>query len=612
MLLSILCVLVACGSLSPQPAPQVPSSGDPVEWSAVAIGYTPNASAEPTADSGLVRVRGAGNDIGGTRDEFFYVFTTLPSEGSVSARLWEFSPVNDDSKAGIMLRRSLEPDAPNALLHVSGAGGGAIQARTAAGAETTAGVASDQLKPGAWLRLSRWDDVVVGEYSRDGFDWLELGRFTLDLEGEAYIGLAVTSRAPGRVATAGFSDLEVVRGDLGDPPEPAEVEPPAEDEPTEPSAPPVASAWVCGPDPLSPRYEPTLFVATDGSDSNDGRSEGRPLRTLQRAADLARAGDVVWVRGGVYSADVSFRAQGSAGSPIVFESYPGECAVLDGTRLNAPQHVRFEGARFYVFRNFEVRNSRAQGIHLVDSHDIVVSNVRSHHNGLSGIQNVRGDRNTFRYFIVHDNSDGRQGNADGIGISSGRDNRIERCAAFRNSDDGIDAWQSTNTTIEYCVAFDNGFQGGDGNGFKAGGHTNGNAVLRFNVAFGNRTQGFNYNSGRGITFEHNTAYDNGYYGFIAANATLRNNLSYGNERRDWQDDGGNRQSANSWNLGIDDPGFASTDRSSPDFLALASGSGAIGRASTESGSGSADLGALPVGETLGSYLGIDLGRLLGY
>ena len=41
------------------------------------------------------------------------------------------------------------------------------------------------------------------------------------------------------------------------------------------------------------------FVAADGCDQADG-SAARPWRTIQRAADVAQAGDTVTIRGGIY------------------------------------------------------------------------------------------------------------------------------------------------------------------------------------------------------------------------------------------------------------------------------------------------------------------------
>src|ERR1051325_4912887 len=63
----------------------------------------------------------------------------------------------------------------------------------------------------------------------------------------------------------------------------------------------------------------TLVVAPDGNDSADGVNA--PPRTLQRAATLVRAGDLVIVRAGHY-AGFDLRTSGTAADPIVFRADP--------------------------------------------------------------------------------------------------------------------------------------------------------------------------------------------------------------------------------------------------------------------------------------------------
>ena len=367
-----------------------------------------------------------------------------------------------------------------------------------------------------------------------------------------------------------------------------------------------AETWVCGTEPLEPAYRPTIYVATNGSDAADGRSPETPFRTLQRAVDEAGPGDVVWVRGGVYQSDVEFRRSGEPGRPIVVESFPGECAVFDGSGLERTQRIRLVGVRYVVIRNLVVRNSPSEGIFLMESHDVVISHVRSHHNHTSGILSMLGDRNRFAYVIAHDNVDWPSGgNADGISISSGDGNHIHHCVTFANSDDGVDTWRSTNSLVERCLSFDNGRLRGDGNGFKLGGANQWvGTVVRDSIAFGNRVDGFDYNSGRGIQFDNNTAFGNGRYGFIASDALLRNNLSVGNGA-------GDRASAaranvlmgNSWTLGLGTEVLVSIDPGDPDFLRLVPDGGAVdaGMALTATTVGrDADLGALAVGQTIAS------------
>ena len=75
----------------------------------------------------------------------------------------------------------------------------------------------------------------------------------------------------------------------------------------------------------------TLHVATDGDDSKDG-SASSPLRTISRAADLARPGDTVLVHGGEYGEWVQPRRGGlSATRRTTYQAAPGEHVVVKGS-----------------------------------------------------------------------------------------------------------------------------------------------------------------------------------------------------------------------------------------------------------------------------------------
>ncbi len=105
----------------------------------------------------------------------------------------------------------------------------------------------------------------------------------------------------------------------------------------------------------------SFYVATTGNDSNPG-TQAAPWRTIQHAANTARAGSTVNVRGGTYEELVSINASGNATDGfITFKSYPGETAVLDAEHIvpkgrsgvltiHNQSYVRVEG--------FEIRNYR--------------------------------------------------------------------------------------------------------------------------------------------------------------------------------------------------------------------------------------------------------------
>ena len=470
------------------------------------------------------------------------------------------------AKVGLMLRDTLDADAVHAMVGVTPTGTVEFIWRTTAGqpsqVKNLTGIGTN-----VWLRLERVGTQVTGYYSIDGKSWTEIRSATVSYSAADYAGVAVTSHVSGTLTNAQVSDLGVTR--------------PEGSTPASPSPTVSARQWVCPSTALTPQYSPTMYVSTSGSDSNTGRDPSQPLRTLQAAANRAGPGDVVWVSGGVYSTDVTFGSSGTASQPIVYESAPGECAVLDGAGLSRAQVVRLEDVQYNILRNFVIRNSPGEGVLLISSSHNTFSNLAIHDGQQSGFMNILGSNNLFTHFISYNNFDANDspsgGNADGISISSGDSNHIEDCVTYNNSDDGIDVWKSTYSLVEHCVTYHNGFQAsGDGNGVKAGGPVTGHALVRNVLSFGNKDAGFTYNNSNGVTFQNNTAFGNDGYGFVISNGTAQNNLAFGNSSGNFGTFGtGNTLQNNSWQLGIANAGFASTDTSNADFLSLASTSAAI-------------------------------------
>jgi hypothetical protein len=137
----------------------------------------------------------------------------------------------------------------------------------------------------------------------------------------------------------------------------------------------------------------TYYVATIGSDENPG-DKSRPLRTVQKAADAAHAGDTIVVRGGVYREPVVLRFSGRQDSPIVLKNYPGEQPVIQtGERGKQPsgQGVLLQAQEGYqkpigwiTIEGLEIRYCW-DGVKIYNAHDIVIRNCRIHDNWNQGI-----------------------------------------------------------------------------------------------------------------------------------------------------------------------------------------------------------------------------------
>ncbi len=354
-----------------------------------------------------------------------------------------------------------------------------------------------------------------------------------------------------------------------------------------------------------------LFASVNGS--GEDCSELNPCE-IQNAFSKLEKGTVLFLRGGNYNLDkdLFIGKKGTKNEPIIVESYPGERAILNGNEsvesVKENQNVvrvgiKIAGGEHVSIRNLEIKNMGAKGIFILYSSHNTVEGCNIHDNFLTGIHVYGGDPkgsepyeygyNTIQDNIVYNNSDtdlevlqndeGAQysyesgDNADGISISSGHFNKVIHNTLYANSDDGIDTWRSNDTYVAYNLTYDNGRgTGGNGNGIKAGGNLDKNALngsrtlAEYNISYNNKRNGFDFNSGKDVVFRHNTSYENQGYGFTTGeNSTIESNIAVNNLKENFR---GKIGSNNSWNIG-DNIRFKNVEpQDSSDFLKPLKGS----------------------------------------
>lgn len=211
----------------------------------------------------------------------------------------------------------------------------------------------------------------------------------------------------------------------------------------------------------------TYHVATNGRDSNDG-SLNAPFRTLTRATQGLRAGDIVNVRGGVYFETVQINVKGTAAERITIRSYPGETAVFDGTGTARNINVLTLYKSAYVdLSGFEVRNAGQIGICSWGSNNVRILGNRVHHSWRNGIYvgwDVMGvsydnvvDGNTV-YNNVLENANRAFPNggwATGISMNDTERGRVTNNRVYENDGEGIVTILSKYTLIEGNELSDN-------------------------------------------------------------------------------------------------------------------------------------------------------------
>jgi len=179
----------------------------PAPWRDADVGAVPLAGSATYA-SGTFTASGSGADVWGTSDAFHFVYQQLSGDGSIEARVASVQQADAWSKAGVMIRETLDANAKNAFMAASAAHGVALQWRSSAGA-TSLKSAGSLPAPPRWLRLVRSGSTVTGMESVDGTTWTTVGTVSIAMTSTVYVGLAVTSHTTSASATAVIDQVSV-------------------------------------------------------------------------------------------------------------------------------------------------------------------------------------------------------------------------------------------------------------------------------------------------------------------------------------------------------------------------------------------------------------------
>jgi len=167
--------------------------GLPAPWAETDIGAVPLAGSTQYS-SGTFTITGSGADIWGTADAFHYVYQPLSGDGSIQARVGSVQNVNSWSKAGVMIRESLDANAKHANMLASAAKGEALQWRPTTGGSSL-GASGSLAPPPRWVRLDRAGNTFTGYESADGSSWTQVSQQTIAMAADVFVGIAVTSHS---------------------------------------------------------------------------------------------------------------------------------------------------------------------------------------------------------------------------------------------------------------------------------------------------------------------------------------------------------------------------------------------------------------------------------
>ncbi len=209
--------LLLSSSLSAYPAPQQTKAQPRMQGifeGSDDIGHAQIGSTLYNPAKASYEIRGGGNDVWGTADDFRFTWTRLSGDGSLAADLHVDAPVTYRlSKGMLMFRQSLDPGSPYADIAIHADGHITLQYRLTQGGET-----KDVTLPEhnvRHLRIVRHGDVFT-VYAQSG-NSATSGNSTrtaapsisIPMHDPVYVGLGVCSHNTDDLQTVTFSKVKV-------------------------------------------------------------------------------------------------------------------------------------------------------------------------------------------------------------------------------------------------------------------------------------------------------------------------------------------------------------------------------------------------------------------
>ena len=153
------------------------------------------------------RVTGGGNNMWAARDDFFFAWKKIEGDVAITANVKIISDGAPHRKAGLIIRKDLEPGGVygDAVVHGSGLTG--LQWREKSGEITR--TVHFPIEGPTRIRLERRRNNIIMFAGKEGGPLTELGSTELAPFTPMYVGLAVCAHDDKAETTAVFSDVTV-------------------------------------------------------------------------------------------------------------------------------------------------------------------------------------------------------------------------------------------------------------------------------------------------------------------------------------------------------------------------------------------------------------------
>ncbi|MHB8086925.1 MAG: DUF1349 domain-containing protein [Anaerolineaceae bacterium] len=186
----------------------------------------PEKAGKTSINNDIIKITAGGADIWGALDQFHFAYHEVEGDFQATVQLEAFSKADLYSKAGIMVRETLDAGSkhvfmvafPDNNIRNHNNGGIEFQYRQETDGECLAIYPENDTEvpppypvdyPQVWMKLTRSGHRFNTYFSPDGSNWKPYCSHELRLASALLVGLGVTSHNPGETVTARFSRLEI-------------------------------------------------------------------------------------------------------------------------------------------------------------------------------------------------------------------------------------------------------------------------------------------------------------------------------------------------------------------------------------------------------------------
>jgi len=117
------------------------------------------------------------------------------------------------------------------------------------------------------------------------------------------------------------------------------------------------------------------YISKTGNDSNPGTILS-PFLTIQKGLNVAKGGDSVFVKAGIYNEYVNFAVGGTNGNPVVLKNYGTDVVTVDAQKSRC-YCIWSVDKGYFVVDGINCINATAVNIYLTGCNNVVIKNLSS-------------------------------------------------------------------------------------------------------------------------------------------------------------------------------------------------------------------------------------------